>query len=109
LEEQNLSKNLKGENPLLKRGSGYSWGVWDLLQTPFALTTGALGALPKASFGYECSTYVQSSRQYLLESRNYFGEEEGKLEGYTSMHDSMSFIGDIGVKCYYAFSDDLSV
>lgn len=50
---------------------------------------------------------MQSSRQYLLDSRDFFGVEE-KLEGYTAMHDSFSFTGDIGLLCYYAFAADLS-
>ena len=78
------------------------------MQMPFALTVGALGALPLASFGYECSLYVQSARQYLLNARGYFVDNES-LEGYTALHDSISFTGDIGVQCYYAFAEDLSV
>lgn len=104
--EARIEKRLT--QPKVGRGDGYSYGKWDFIQAPFALTTGALYALPAESFGNECSRYVQSSRQYMLDSRDYFGEEEQKLEGYTALHDSFSFIDNIGLQCYYAFNTDLS-
>lgn len=102
-----LNEDVHRRPARLRSGEGYSWGLWDIVQAPFALSTGSLHALPRASYGFECSTYLQSSRQYLMEARGYFGDAES-LDGYNAMHNSLSFTGNIGVLCYYAFAEDLS-
>lgn len=90
------------------KGNGYDWTFWDYAQAPFALTVGALSALPDDSFGFACSIYVQSSRQYIESAREFFTEKE-KLDGYTAIHDSLSFTGSLGNQCYYAFADQVTV
>ena len=57
---KNFSK--EGHHPTLMKGEGYKWNFWDYAQAPFALTVGALSALPQDSFGFACSIYIQSSR-----------------------------------------------
>lgn len=92
-----FSKFVKGKNskPTLKKGEGYKWNLWDYVQAPFALTVGGLSALPQNSFGFACSIYIMSSREYVETSREYFKAKE-KLDGYTAVHDSLSFTGNIG-------------
>ena len=67
-----LVKKPKSKLPIVRKGEGYKWSFWDYAEGPFALTVGALAALPQDSFGFACSIYIQSSRQYVESARDYF-------------------------------------
>lgn len=110
----NYAKSLKAApdtpaymKPVVHLGEGYEWGVIDYVQSPFALLIGGLHALPDESFGFKCSKNTTSSRNSLLESIDYFtlGED---LEGFTALHDSLSYFDEMDLFCYYAFANDLS-
>ena len=85
-------------SPQVNLGEGYKWDAVDYIQSPFAFAIGALHALPDESFGYLCSKNLTSSRTSLLESFEFFELKE-YLEGVTALHDSLSYIDEIGLYC----------
>ena len=84
--------------PQVKLGEGYKWGAIDYIQAPFAFAIGALHALPDESFGYLCSKNLTSSRTSLLEGFEFFELKE-YLEGVTAVHDSLSYMDEVGLYC----------
>lgn len=108
LESRKLTaSHRQARRPTVKTGEGYSWGVYDYLQAPFAFIIGALQALPNKSSGNYCALYTSSARQYIIEGRD-FMQSNDTLDGITALHDGFSFIDQMGPYCYYAFSNDLS-
>ena len=86
------------EKPVVKLGEGYKWDAIDYIQSPFAFAIGALHALPDESFGYLCSKNLTSSRTSLLEGFEFFELKE-YLEGVTAVHDSLSYMDEVGLYC----------
>ena len=109
LEEQygknrRVSSNV--EKPVVKLGEGYKWDAIDYIQSPFAFAIGALHALPDESFGYLCSKNLTSSRTSLLEGFEFFELKE-YLEGVTAVHDSLSYMDEVGLYCQLAIYTEL--
>lgn len=84
--------------PKVELGEGYEFDAIDYVQAPFAFVIGALHALPDESFGYLCSKNLTSSRTSLLEGFEFFELKE-YLEGVTAVHDSLSYMDEVGLYC----------
>lgn len=101
-------KNVVGKenHPTVELREGYKWKAVDYIQSPFAFAIGALHALPDESFGYLCSKNLTSSRTSLLEGFEQF-ELKQTLEGITAVHDSLSYVDEIGLYCQLALWTEL--
>ena len=84
--------------PRVELGEGYVFDAVDYIQAPFAFFIGALHALPDESFAYLCSKNLTSSRTALLESFEFFELKE-ILEGVEAVHDSLSYMDEVGLYC----------
>eukprot|EP00352_Strombidinopsis_acuminata_P007542 CAMPEP_0176372270 /NCGR_PEP_ID=MMETSP0126-20121128/25282_1 /TAXON_ID=141414 ORGANISM="Strombidinopsis acuminatum, Strain SPMC142" /NCGR_SAMPLE_ID=MMETSP0126 /ASSEMBLY_ACC=CAM_ASM_000229 /LENGTH=183 /DNA_ID=CAMNT_0017732063 /DNA_START=755 /DNA_END=1306 /DNA_ORIENTATION=- len=86
----------------------YNWTFTSYtISLPFGLLIGALGALPDESFAYKCSKNSTSSRADLLEMLEYFDLEDGP-SGMEQLNEAMSYWDEMGLYCWYAFSDDIN-
>jgi len=86
----------------------YDWTFTSyFISLPFGLLIGALGALPDESFAYKCSRNATDSRADLLESAEYFDLQD-RPNGMLELNEAMSYWDEMGLYCWYAFSDDLS-
>ena len=101
-----LSSKINESKPIVELKAGYKWTALDYVQSPFAFMIGALHALPDESFGYLCSKNLTSSRTSLLEGFEFFELKE-RLEGVTAVHDSFSYIDEIGLYCHLAIATEL--
>lgn len=93
-------------SPQVELRETYVWDAVDYIQSPFAFAIGALHALPDESFGYLCSKNLTSSRTSLLEGFEFFELKE-TLEGFTAVHDSLSYMDEIGLYCQLAIYTEL--
>ena len=101
-----LSSAIGNSQPQVGLGEGYKWTTLDYIQAPFAFAIGALHALPDESFGYLCSKNLTDSRSALLEGFEFFELKE-TLEGVTAVHDSISYVDEIGLYCHLAIATEL--
>ena len=101
-----LSSTINESKPEVGLAPTYKWSALDYIQSPFAFAIGALHALPDESFGYLCSKNLTSSRTSLLEGFEFFELKE-TLEGVTAVHDSISYVDEIGLYCQLAIYTEL--
>ena len=109
-EEYLAMRNNKTTNSTIPRvmlDEGYIWEARDYVQIPFAFVIGALNALPTASFGFKCSKNTTSARNSLLESFQYFNQTQ-IIDGVQSLHDTISYLDEIGFNCYWSFRTELT-
>jgi hypothetical protein len=103
-----VAKNRIENDPTLKTGAGYDWTIFSYVEMPIALLIGSLNALGTSSSSSYCSRYTLSARQLALEAGPYF-EAGSPSDGYQNYHDSISYLDNIAISCYKAFSNEISI
>lgn len=85
----------------------YSLDTFDYVQMPLALFIGALNVMDDTSNGFKCSRNITTARTQIKEAFKYFNSSDD-LEAFTAIHLAGAEIDDIGLNCYFTFTNDLT-